>query len=543
MKLSNYSIEQSPGKKIRRIYIMALLLIGILTIASQLLVRYVLKSQLADSRVINIAGRQRMLSQKLSKTVLLLYQAEDEKEFLKRKTELKDITLLWKKSHLALQNGDSSLQIPSNYNSETVEKMFVAIEPHYVAIISAIKQVQNHTLEASKEQFKANLKGIIENEPHFLRIMNEITFQYDKEAGQKIDMLKKIELVLMFITLLVLFLEAILIFRPAINKIDEYFTQVQQANNELLQTNHQLINTQEQLQGYIEELQSTEEELRQSSEELSCINDNLVEQKRLIEQQKDIITQRSKNITDSIKAAKRIQDGILMDQTAVVSRFKGAFIINKPKDIVSGDFYWFSEQKNKKIIAVGDCTGHGVAGALMTMIGASILNEVVNENGIFQPDEILKAMDSKLLKILQSSTNGVIEDGMDLSILVIENNRLTFAAASNKLLIYRNNEILEIKGGNAPLGSFTFYTKKDYVCYEFDILPNDKFYIFSDGLKDQLSEANLQKYGSKRFKDLLLSIGKLPMFLQREKIEEEWLQWKGDTLQTDDVMLVGLQVA
>jgi phosphoserine phosphatase RsbU/P len=542
MQENSFASTKSPAKKITRIYVIALLLIGLLTISSQILIRYVLKSQSADSRAINIAGRQRMLSQKLSKTTLLLYQAEEETEFAKRKKELQDISLLWEKSHKALQNGDTSLQIPANYNSETVKEMFVLIEPHYVAMKNAVEPLQNHTLQVPKEQIKPNLNEIIGNEPHFLRIMNEITFQYDKEAGQKIEALKSIELVLMLITLLVLAIEAVLIFRPAINKVDEYFVQVQNSNAELLQTNHQLNETQEELKSYIEELKSTEEEIRQNAEELVAINENLTEQKRLIEQQKDIITQRSKNITDSIKAAKRIQDAILIDQTAIISHFKGAFIINKPKDIVSGDFYWFSEQGNKKIVAVGDCTGHGVSGALMTMVGASILNEVVNENGVLQPDDILRAMDNKLLKILQPNANGVIADGMDLSILIIEKNKLTFAAASNKLFVYRNNDILEIKGGGSPLGSFTFYTKKEYLPYVIDILPNDKFYIFSDGFKDQFSELDIKKYGSKRFKDLLISVGKLPMFMQREKIEEDWLRWKGTAHQTDDVMLIGLQL-
>jgi sigma-B regulation protein RsbU (phosphoserine phosphatase) len=542
MNASAYDTIKSPAKKITHIYIIALLLIGLLTISSQVLVRYVLKSQSADSRVINIAGRQRMLSQKLSKTTLLLYQAQDEQEFVKRKKELQDLTLLWEKSHKALQNGDTALQIPANYNSETVKEMFILIEPHYTVMKSAVEPLLNHTLQAPKEQITPNIKEIIENEPHFLRIMNEITFQYDKEAGQKIDALKNIELVLMLITLLVLAVEAVVIFRPAINKIDEYFIQVQQSNTELLLTNAQLTKTQEELRGYIEELKATEEEIRQNAEELVAINDNLTEQKRLTEQQKDIITQRSKNITDSIKAAKRIQDAILMDQTAIISHFKGAFIIYKPKDIVSGDFYWFSEQDNKKIVVVGDCTGHGVSGALMTMVGASILNEIVNENGIFQPDNILRAMDHKLLKILQPNANGVIADGMDLSILVIEGNNLTFAAASNKLFIYRNHEILEIKGGNSPLGSFTFYTKKEYLPHSISILPNDKFYIFSDGFKDQFSETDTKKYGSKRFKELIINVGKLPMFIQREKIEEEWLRWKGNVQQTDDVMVIGLQL-
>lgn len=533
---------QSPAKKITRIYVVALFLIGLLTVASQLLVRYVLKNQSADSRVINIAGRQRMLSQKLTKTTLIVYQADNEADFTKRHKELQEIVKLWEKSHKALQFGDTSLQIPANNNSETVKEMFILMEPHFLAIKNAAEQLAAYNFQTPKENFKPKLAEIIENEPNFLRIMNEITFQYDKEAVAKIETLKTIELALMFITLLALLLEAVLIFRPAISKIDLYFEQVQISNRELSQTNDQLTASQEELRSYIEELHATEEEIRQNAEELASINDNLIEQKQIIEYQKELITQRSKNITDSIKAAKRIQDAVLIDQTAIISQFKGAFILNKPKDIVSGDFYWFSERQDKKIIALGDCTGHGVSGALMTMVGASILNEVVNENEIYEPHEILYSMDNKLRKILQPNANGVIGDGMDLSILVIENQKLRFAAAGNRMYVYSNNEVSEIKGSASPLGSFSFYTKKEYSTHEVAILPNHSYYIFSDGFKDQFGERQGKKYGSKQFKDLLLSIGKLPMFAQREKLEESWLEWKGNALQTDDVLVIGLQL-
>lgn len=535
-------LVKSPAKRITRIYIVALFLVGLITVVSQFLIRYVLENQSADSRVINIAGRQRMLSQKLTKTVLIIYQEDNETDFAKQHKELQDIIMLWEKSHHALQFGDTSLQIPTDNNSKTIKEMFALIEPHFLPIKSAAEQFATYNFQTPKEQLKPNLAEIIENEPHFLRIMNEITFQYDKEAVTKIEKLKNIEITLMCITLTVLLLEAILVFRPAVNKIDLYFKQVQTSNRELQQANDQLSMSQKELRNNIEELETAEEEIRQNAEELSAINDNLVYQQKVIEAQSELIVQRNKNITDSIIAAKRIQDGILIDQTTVISQFKDAFIINKPKDIVSGDFYWFSEKHGRKIIALGDCTGHGVSGALMTMVGVSILNEVVNENGIYEPHEILQSMDNKLRKILQPNANGAISDGMDLSVLVIENQKLRFAAASNRMYVCGNNEITDIKGSSSPLGAFSFYTKKEYLTHEIAILPNDNYYIFSDGFKDQFGEGKERRYGPKNFKDLLLSVAKLPMPAQREKIEESWLAWKGNALQIDDVMVIGLQL-
>lgn len=534
---------QSPAKKITKIYIIALLFIGLLTISSQLLVRYVLENQSADARVINIAGRQRMLSQKLTKIILLINQAENEKEFTKHCTELKKTRDLWSKSHKALQLGDTSLQIPANNNSKKVEEMFGQLEPYFVAMKNAAIIFDTVTFQTPKAQYKPVVIKVIENESNFLRIMNEITFQYDNEAGKKIDQLKIIELVLLLITLLTLALEAIVVFRPAINKIDIYFKDVQQSNMALLQTNDQLNTAQKELKNYIEELRASEEEIRQNLEELSSINDNLVVQGRIIEKQKEIITRANKGMEDSINAAKRIQDGVLTDEANIISHFKEGFIFNRPRDIVSGDFYWFAEYQGKKVMVVGDCTGHGVSGALMTMVGVSLLNEVVNENKIYRPDEILKNLDNKFLKILKPNQRGVISDGMDLSVLLIDNQEISFAAASNRLYLYRNNEISEIKGSASPLGNFSYYTSKNFKTHKLTVLKNDKFYIFSDGFKDQIGDEEGKVYGSKQFKKLLSEIGGLDMLSQKSIIEAEWLKWKGSNRQTDDIMVVGLRIS
>lgn len=533
----------NPTNRFKIIYIIALTFVGLIAITSQVIVRYVLEKQSADARIINIAGRQRMLSQKLTKTVLLLKTSPDSITFKQRQNELREVLMLWTKSHEGLQRGDASLELPPNHNSDTIKQMFGALEQHFQPMSFAANILISNSYQTIDSELAVQQAGtIIAHEAYFLKQMNAITFQYDKEAAKKISYLKEIELTLLILTLIILALEAHFIFRPAIGKIQEFFEQINEKNRALIQSNDELNKMQEELKIYIEELQATEEEVRQNLEELSTINDNLLNQKKIIEQQKELIDKRNQNVTDSIKAAKRVQDAILVNQEIIAQEFADIFILNRPKDIVSGDFYWFHQQGDKKIIVVGDCTGHGVAGALMTMVGVSLLNEVVNENKVFMPDQILQKIDDKLLSILQPNTQGIITDGMDLSVLVIEKDKAYFAAASNRLYWLKSGVLEDIKGGKAPLGAFSFYKNKEYFTITIPYEKGDIFYLFSDGYKDQYGQIARTKMGSRQFKNLISANAYLPMSQQFVALQQEIHLWKGAAAQTDDILLVGLKM-
>ncbi len=534
---------QRPGKKITSIYIVALVLIGLLTISSQLLVRNILQNQSSDSRVINIAGRQRMLSQKLAKTVLLIYQAANENDFAKRRTELLDVVDTWDKSHKGLQFGDSSLQLPSDNNSETIKEIFGLIEPHFLNMKNAVVQLSAYNFQTPKEQFKPHLEEIIENEPVFLRIMNEITFQYDKESSLKTERLKAIELVLMFVTLLVLFLEAVLVFRPAIRKIDLYFEQMKTSNKQLSMTIQELADAQEELRSYIDELQTSEEEIRQTSEELLSINDNLTEKQIIIEQQKEIILEHNKDIIDSIEAAKTIQDGVFMDQNTFISQFKDAFIINKPKDIVSGDFYYFNEIEDKTIIAAIDCTGHGIPGAFMSLIGNEILNNIIERQKITEPDIILNELHKGVRKVLKQDQNNN-RYGMDAGLLVIDekNKTASYAGAKNPLIYVQGGELFEIKADKMPIGGEQKELERLFTKHTVPLDQPTIFYLFTDGYQDQFGGEKGKKFMLGQMRALFSEMHEAPMIEQKYIMEKRFNDWKVEESQIDDILVVGIKI-
>ncbi|SFB95584.1 Serine phosphatase RsbU, regulator of sigma subunit [Flexibacter flexilis DSM 6793] len=531
--------EEHPAQRLRIAYIIALSLVGIMTVCSQVIVRYMLKKDAADSRIINISGRQRMLSQKLTKTVLLLQQSENFKDYQQRHEELEQTLTLWRKSHLGLLHGDISLRIPAGHNSDTIRQMFAQIQPHFVAMSDA---AQNILILADTPQIKQQTRIILAHESEFLQKMDTITFRYDQEAKERIHTLEILETELMLVTLIVLMLEAYFIFRPATNKIKEYFEQIKAKNIELVYTNSALIETQEELKTNIEELQAAEEEIRQQMEEISAINDTLSEQKSVVDQQKKLIDMRNQNIMDNIKAAKRVQDTFLLSKDVLAKEFADAFVINRPKEIVTGDFYWFHKQGDTKIMAVGNCTGNGMSGALLTMVGVSLFNEVINECTAYLPEDILQKVDAKLRQILNPNTQGVIAEGIKLSLLVIDGNCLHFAGAGSNLFWISDGILEEIKGSKYPLGEFSFYKEKEFESIKINYRKDDQFYMFTDGLVEQIGQIERRKLGSENLKRVIVTNAYSSMLQQFTAIQQELHLWKGAVAQTDDMMLIGLKM-
>jgi serine phosphatase RsbU (regulator of sigma subunit) len=273
--------------------------------------------------------------------------------------------------------------------------------------------------------------------------------------------------------------------------------------------------------------------------------------------------EKNKNITSSIEYSLTIQQAILPAQSVMRENFKDFFLLYRPKDIVAGDFYWFSKRDNLIFIAVADCTGHGVPGALMSMLGISFLNEIVNEYHVFNPAEILDLLRLKVIKTLrQRETN--TKDGMDISICVIntEMRELNYAGAFNPVYItskikdtasmafevYVNEHVPEkylkiLPADRFPVGivegqNNDMFTNKKYQYYEGDCL-----YLFSDGLADQFGGAQGKKYKTKQLKDLLLKVSRYEMDLQQLSISEEFENWKGVHEQVDDILIIGIKMA
>ncbi|MFI5164166.1 MAG: two-component regulator propeller domain-containing protein, partial [Bacteroidia bacterium] len=237
----------------------------------------------------------------------------------------------------------------------------------------------------------------------------------------------------------------------------------------------------------------------------------ILERTAEVVKQKEEIEYKNRNITDSINYAKRIQEAILPQYEQMRNRFPESFILYKPRDIVSGDFYWFAEKERKFIIAACDCTGHGVPGAFMSLIGYSLLNEVILEKTFTDPANALDSMKKGIIKSLgQTGQEGEQKDGMDMSLISLEVElekskvvqKLKYAGANNPLYIVRKGELIELNADKMPIGIY-YGQDRPFVNKDVQLEPGDTFYLFSDGYADQFGGSQGKKFTKKRFKDLL----------------------------------------
>lgn len=271
-------------------------------------------------------------------------------------------------------------------------------------------------------------------------------------------------------------------------------------------------------------------------------NKELADKNLLIEEQKEVVEQKNKNITDSINYAKLIQEAIFSSKELKYKLFPDAFVLYQPKDIVSGDFYWFTGKNNKRLIATVDCTGHGVPGAFMSMIGNAFLNEIINEKGITTPSEILKQLRDNIIFSLKQK-EGENSDGMDISILCFDEKGSTveFAGANNPLWLIRNGIIEEIKGDKQPIGLY-HGESKPFTNHKIELQKNDSLYIFTDGYADQFGGKTGKKFKYKQLQEVLLSIQDKPMLEQEKILIQKINVWKESLEQVDDILIIGVRV-
>ncbi|MEL6558569.1 MAG: SpoIIE family protein phosphatase [Bacteroidota bacterium] len=266
----------------------------------------------------------------------------------------------------------------------------------------------------------------------------------------------------------------------------------------------------------------------------------------VLNEQKEIIEENNKSITDSIKYAKRIQDAILPDEALLKKHLKDHFVYFKPKDIVSGDFYWFSrrESTNTTIIAAVDCTGHGVPGAFMSMIGNTLLNEIALNEEIDTPAKMLFELRKAVIEALQQSGQGDNKEGMDIALCMIDHDaqKIQYAGAYNGLYIMKGDELITAKADRMPIGSYHDRDEVPFTNHEFEIEDGDRFYIFSDGFIDQFGGADEKKFSAKKFKALVSKMSAYPMEKQNAILEKTMEQWKKETDQLDDMLIIGFEV-
>lgn len=260
-----------------------------------------------------------------------------------------------------------------------------------------------------------------------------------------------------------------------------------------------------------------------------------------IEHQKALLEHRNREIIDSIKYAQRIQQALLKDEEHVSKHLPPHFILYKPKDIVSGDFYWVLEKNSHLYIAVADCTGHGVPGAFLTMLGTSYLNEITSRDDLPSPAQILDDLRMKFVKEL--GADGETKDGMDISMIRINYKtfEILWAGANNPLWIIRKgiDEVYEIKGDKQPIG--LSHSPILFTDHALKLDRNDSVFLFTDGFADQFGGPRGKKFKYKQLKELLLSNNDLPLDQQKQKLETAFLEWSGALEQVDDVCVIGVR--
>ncbi|MBL4655287.1 MAG: SpoIIE family protein phosphatase, partial [Bacteroidia bacterium] len=270
----------------------------------------------------------------------------------------------------------------------------------------------------------------------------------------------------------------------------------------------------------------------------------LSEEKQKLEVAYQHIEEHNRHITASITYAKRIQEAILPTDSLIKKALPNSFVYYQPKDIVSGDFYWFATKKDKTVIAAVDCTGHGVPGAFMSLIGYTLLNQIVIEENILQPSEILSRLDEGVKAALKQSEEGAeTMDGMDIALVTIDkkNKEVLFAGALRPLFFKTNGSIEEIKGDKYSIGGHAFLGGTQYKTHKIKVNENDSIYLFSDGIPDQFGGPRNKKLTKRRLREMLADCKIQKMDEQYEWLQKEIEDWQGNYDQTDDIMLIGIK--
>ena len=289
-----------------------------------------------------------------------------------------------------------------------------------------------------------------------------------------------------------------------------------------------------------DDLAENERELEQKVKERTA---EVVRQKEEIEHQNSKISELYREVTDSIKYAKSLQEAILPPEDYVNKALPHSFILYKPKDIVSGDFYWVEEKGNKVYFAAVDCTGHGVPGAFMSIVGYNTLNDALNKQN--DPAAILDELNKGISnKLHRNSANSAMRDGMDVAICCVdfEKNELQYAGAYNPLYILRNNEVQQIRADKFPIGSYFDGEPKNYTNHKIQLEKGDYVYIFSDGYADQFGGPKGKKFMYRRFREYLLSLIGKDMTEQKQFLDSNIEKWRGPLEQVDDILVMGLHI-
>jgi len=313
----------------------------------------------------------------------------------------------------------------------------------------------------------------------------------------------------------------------------------------------------------------TNKKLYQANEELNAAIELVNQQKNKIENQHKVLLEQNRHITNSIYYAERIQAAILPPKDYLTEYLTDHFILFKPRDIISGDFFWAIHQDGKLVIAVADCTGHGVPGAFLSILGISFLNEIFISSESTHPNEILnKLRDHVIQSLHQTGKKGESQEGIEIALCVIDKQRriLEFAGANRPIYIIRNTttgkppakrkdqrsirideddsgyQCMHVMADKMPIGIFDQEATVPFTNREIQLRKNDSIYLFSDGYVDQIGGPSRKTFRSKYFKQLLIEIQDSPMRMQKKRLLKRMKEWQGNIEQIDDILVVGIKI-
>lgn len=317
------------------------------------------------------------------------------------------------------------------------------------------------------------------------------------------------------------------------DELNKKSVMLEQQNQALLKMNKEITHQHKEMEDQKNSLANLAWDLQEKNEEIT-------EQRNKIERQKS-------EMTDSIKYAQRIQQAILPSSTQIGQIFSDSFILNIPKSIVSGDFFWATRVGNKRIIAVVDCTGHGVPGGFMSILGVLLLNEIIMVKGILDPAQVLNELRERVISVLhQKENNSETTDGMDLSLCIIDDdNTLTFAGGNSVISVFSHKKagthaLRELRSDRMPVGHYSIMDP--FVNQTIKVETGDKLYLYTDGITDQFGGEKNKKFQSVQLRIFLHEHYLLPMKEQGDALEKTFYEWKGDSFQVDDVLVVGVTI-
>lgn len=278
---------------------------------------------------------------------------------------------------------------------------------------------------------------------------------------------------------------------------------------------------------------------RANFESVLVVSHDITESKKIGHE----IQQQNRKITESINYAKRIQAAILPNPRLIHRVLPDSFILYKPRDVVSGDFPWFAQVKNEIFMAAVDCTGHGVPGALLSLVGYFLLNDIVRSRRITDPGRILDLLDEGVAITLRPDEDAGTKDGMDISLCKInlEQREVEYAGAHRPLYIMRGGALEEVKGNKFPIGGGIFKNQTNFTNNRIKLGAGDSIYFCSDGFCDQFGGPRGRKFGARQLREMIQKVHNMPMKEALHVFEEQWQNWKGNEKQTDDVMLIGIK--